>query len=55
MNNFDGYRVYNGCPDNTMQRRLNHESAMLRKMKRLGGTENMSCTYFPMEGFFIVF
>lgn len=47
-NPFDGHRVYNGCPDSTMQRRLDYEDDLLKKIQKLSPGAK-SC-YFPMEG-----
>ncbi len=49
MSRFDGYRVYNGCPDSTMQRRLDAEQQVCQELidqiqKYL---LNVSVTYFP--------
>ncbi len=46
---FDGYRVYNGCPDSTMQHRLDLEAKMVKVLidKIEKYVPNVSVTYFP--------
>lgn len=46
-NPFDGHRVYNGCPDSTMQKRLDSEAARYEELKRL--IPEAHVTYFPVE------
>lgn len=57
MSRFDGYRVYNGCPDSTMQRRLDLEDKQEKELiERLKiHYKNVSYTYFPNEEFYLVF
>ena len=57
MNRFDGYRVYNGCPDSTMQRRLDSEDKQEKELIERLKTyyKNVSCTYFPNGEFYLVF
>ena len=45
---FDGHRVYNGQPDDTMQKRINSEREMLADVQKLH--PGACVTYFPMEG-----
>ena len=47
MSRFDGFRVYNGCPDATMQRRLDAEDALWKQV--LEKEPEACCTYFPVE------
>jgi len=46
---FDGYRVYNGCPDSTMQRRLDaeakEEKGLIAEIEKY--VPEVSVTYFP--------
>jgi hypothetical protein len=44
---FDGHRVYDGCPDDTLQARINEEKALLEKLQNIIPTAII--TYFPME------
>lgn len=44
---WDGHRVYDGCPDSTMQRRLDHEQQLLNKLKEKHPEAHL--TYFPYE------
>lgn len=46
-------RVYNGCPCTDMAREWNHTDNLGKMLKQLDPTA--SCTYFPMEGKFLVF
>ena len=50
MSQFDGSRVYNGCPDSTMQRRLDAEEKAAEQLKKqiheITG-EKISAPYFP--------
>ncbi len=52
---FDGHRVYNGCPDSTMQRRLDAEAAerkaLLDELRKT--YPNVCYTYFPVEQAFM--
>ncbi len=51
MNNpFDGHRVYNGCPDSTLQKRLDEIEKSERRMKELD--PELSCVYFPSPGYY---
>lgn len=47
FNKYDGYRIYNGCPDSTMQRRLDYEASQLKELKKL--VPEAHVTYFPVE------
>ena len=46
-------RVYNGAPCSDMSREWAHTDALEKRMKQADPTA--SCTYFPMEGKFLVF
>jgi hypothetical protein len=46
-------RVYYGAPCSDMQRELDREEALFKKMRTLDRTS--SCTYFPVEGKHLVF
>lgn len=47
--NFDGHRIYDGCPDSTMRRRWDEESKEIKRLiSRLEEyTSKVSVTYFP--------
>lgn len=49
---FDGHRVYDGCPDDTLQAKINAEEALLLKVKELHPGAHV--TYFPIEGQWMV-
>lgn len=42
---WDGHRVYDGCPDSTMQRRLDHEAARLALLREREPEAHL--TYHP--------
>lgn len=42
---FDGHRIYDGCPDSTMQRRLDNEAAALKELT--DKYPGVFLTYFP--------
>lgn len=46
-------RVYNGAPCSDMAREWAHTDALEKRMKQADPTA--SCTYFPVEGKFMVF
>ena len=46
-------RVYNGAPCSDMKREWNHTDNLEKMLRKLDATA--SCTYFPMEGKYLVF
>lgn len=57
MSRFDGCRVYNGCPDSTLQKRLDDERKAYEAEREALSAEypNLSCTYFPDGEFWQAF
>lgn len=51
MSCFDGHRVYNGCPDDTMQKRLDNTQRLKKELEKL----NASICYFPVEAAYMTF
>lgn len=51
-NPYDGYRVYNGCPDSTMQKRLDETARLERKLREQ--MPDARCVYFPSPGYYQV-
>jgi len=58
MSKYDGHRIYNGCPDSTLQARWDNEARLLRNIQKKEATilDNIKinyaearCAYFPME------
>ena len=45
MSRFDGHRVYNGCPDSTLQRRWDEEKRLLSELQQLEPEARV--TYHP--------
>lgn len=45
MSRFDGSRIYNGCPDSTLQKRIDYLVEQRGRLKLLGAY----VTYFPVE------
>jgi len=52
MSRFDGSRVYNGCPDDTLQTKLNEYIPFKKKALKICPT--LFSTFFPMEGMYSV-
>lgn len=49
---FDGYRVYDGQPDDTMQARLDTEAALLIEINKT--YPQAIASYFPVEGKWLI-
>lgn len=47
MHPFDGHRVYNGCPDSTLQAKWDAQDAALVDVQKL--EPDARCCWFPVE------
>jgi hypothetical protein len=52
MSIYSGHRVYDGCPDSELKRRVDSEAARLAELRR--SEPEAHATYFPVEGCWMI-